>query len=532
MKQTQIDGPNTGLKVLVVCTGNICRSPAAAALLRSSGAFGESARITSAGTGALVGAPIDPEMAAALARLGELDFGQNAARQATREIVAANDLVLTASTRQKSTLLSQSPDAIGKVFTLREYAAIAQGLGKTPEPGEAHLNRHLVSRGLPLSIPDPYRRGQTAMRLAVLDILDCVERISGKPNPDAALAVAEDRKLTVMSSATQPTERSNPYMSELFDALSKQGSIEHIPFTWRKAVFGKVDVFHSHWPEVKLRGNTRGKSLLRKAAFWAMLVNFRARRTAVVQTLHNIEPHEGIGVFDRRLLRGLAKLTRARISINDATAWSAGPPVRTILHGHLKDWYATYPRAAARPGSLAFVGLIRQYKGVAPFLKTFAATSGDLRLHVAGRAEPEKLGEELRALAAADPRVELSLGFVTDEELVHTITSASLSVLPYRQLHNSGAAISALSLNRPVLVPDNASTRRLAAEVGEEWVIRYTDDLTPPKLTGALLQAETIRAGAQPDLSHRDWKLAGAQHAAVFHEAVLRPRTLRKDDTE
>ncbi len=59
-------------------------------------------------------------------------------------------------------------------------------------------------------------------------------------------------------------------------------------------------------------------------------------------------------------------------------------------------------------------------------------------------------------------------------------------VLPYREMHNSGAALTALSLNRPVLVPDNEVNRELAEEVGPGWVFRYDGELTGRHLLDAL----------------------------------------------
>src|SRR5688500_16845956 len=55
--------------VLVVCEGNLCRSPLAERLLTSRLAGGE-VRVASAGVHAVVGAPMDASAAAELTRLG------------------------------------------------------------------------------------------------------------------------------------------------------------------------------------------------------------------------------------------------------------------------------------------------------------------------------------------------------------------------------------------------------------------------------------------------------------------------------
>ncbi|HEX8508433.1 MAG TPA: hypothetical protein VF635_02900, partial [Propionibacteriaceae bacterium] len=80
-----------GLSILLVCTGNICRSPVAERLLRAN--LDSSVRITSAGTYAVVGSAIEPRMAALLRGAGA-DADGFAARQLTVDHVRSADLVL------------------------------------------------------------------------------------------------------------------------------------------------------------------------------------------------------------------------------------------------------------------------------------------------------------------------------------------------------------------------------------------------------------------------------------------------------
>ena len=88
-------------RCLFVCTGNICRSPAAERLLRRDldrtvgGIAGLSGvHVSSAGTGALVGEPITPPMAQLVAGAGG-DVERFSARQLTASIVRGADLVIT-----------------------------------------------------------------------------------------------------------------------------------------------------------------------------------------------------------------------------------------------------------------------------------------------------------------------------------------------------------------------------------------------------------------------------------------------------
>ncbi|WP_206340063.1 hypothetical protein [Blastococcus litoris] len=113
--------PATGrFSVLVVCTANICRSPAAEVELRSALVPSPDVVVSSAGLRARVGEPVDPGMVAVLGREPE-GF---AARQVGPAIVRDADLVLTMTRDQRSAIVGAVPAAVRSTFTLREFAAL------------------------------------------------------------------------------------------------------------------------------------------------------------------------------------------------------------------------------------------------------------------------------------------------------------------------------------------------------------------------------------------------------------------------
>jgi protein-tyrosine phosphatase len=82
--------------VLMVCTGNICRSPMAAGLLHHylPEDLKERVAVSSAGTHALHGHPAQDHAIEAMSQIG-IDLRQHRARQITRDIARGADLVLT-----------------------------------------------------------------------------------------------------------------------------------------------------------------------------------------------------------------------------------------------------------------------------------------------------------------------------------------------------------------------------------------------------------------------------------------------------
>jgi len=121
--------------ILVVCVGNICRSPAAEILLRN--ALASSAiTVTSAGLGARVGEAMEPKARQVLEGHGH-SAQTFIARQITSDIVNQSDLILVMENAHIKQVLNIAPHARGKVFLL----------GKWQSDREIH---------------DPYRQGKAA----------------------------------------------------------------------------------------------------------------------------------------------------------------------------------------------------------------------------------------------------------------------------------------------------------------------------------------------------------------------------------
>ena len=106
--------------VLVVCVGNICRSPMAEALLRDGLRGQNDITVESAGLGALVGHPAADDAVELMHERG-LDISCHRARQLTPELIGATDLILVMESRQKKAIDENEPTSRGKIFRLCKW---------------------------------------------------------------------------------------------------------------------------------------------------------------------------------------------------------------------------------------------------------------------------------------------------------------------------------------------------------------------------------------------------------------------------
>lgn len=134
-------------RVLMVCLGNICRSPTAEAAVREAAAeAGVDLEVDSAGTGAWhVGSPPDQRMTRAAADDGLALAGS--ARQVTADDFDRFDLVVAMDASNRTDLLRLAPDddARARVRLFRDYAYEADQDVPDPYYGGADGFRHVVT---------------------------------------------------------------------------------------------------------------------------------------------------------------------------------------------------------------------------------------------------------------------------------------------------------------------------------------------------------------------------------------------------
>ena len=333
-------------------------------------------------------------------------------------------------------------------------------------------------------------------------------------------AVDSETPVTVLFSTPAPDARTNPYLTQLYAALPAQ--VRPLFFSMRTALLSRYDVLHLHWPEYLLRHRTRLGTLAKQACVALLLLRLQLTGTPIVRTLHNLEPHEDRGWRERRLLAWIDRLTRRWIRINPTTP-SRAPGTDTILHGHYRDWFASTPQETPVPGRLLHFGLIRPYKGVETLLAAMRAQPDPrLSLRIVGRPATARMRQLVEEACAADARIDALLEYVEEPVLAREVSRCELVVLPYRQMHNSGTLLLALSLARPVLAPWNEANAAIAEEVGPGWVFLYRDALDGDLLGATLDRLRSMPRSDTPDLSRREWPRIGRLHLRSYLQALGR----------
>lgn len=118
---TQQVFPNPAGAILVVCKGNICRSPLAEAYLKhQTEQNGLPVAVYSAGLETSLGKPAHP-LAQEVGAQGGLSLGKHATQPLHKEQVERADMILVMEWRQRKRLVKLYPQAKRKVFLLRQF---------------------------------------------------------------------------------------------------------------------------------------------------------------------------------------------------------------------------------------------------------------------------------------------------------------------------------------------------------------------------------------------------------------------------
>ncbi len=146
------------MKILFVCTGNTCRSPMAAALLKDmlkeKGIF--NIKVESAGIAASPDQKANPLSSQVMEEQG-IQITDHRTRQIQADQLKQANLILTMTEGHKTAVLSGEPSVWNNIFTLNEYAEMEEK-----------------------DIPDPYGLSKQEYQITAHKIRSALEKVIDK----------------------------------------------------------------------------------------------------------------------------------------------------------------------------------------------------------------------------------------------------------------------------------------------------------------------------------------------------------------
>ncbi|MFM2417331.1 MAG: hypothetical protein RL385_2054 [Pseudomonadota bacterium] len=302
------------------------------------------------------------------------------------------------------------------------------------------------------------------------------------------------------------------------------------------------DVIHVQWFEsLYMERFIRRSPLLFELACRSFL--WKVRRTKrrggrLVWTAHNLKPHDPVlpthrSAWERWLPRFMREVddviclsdasrapVRARYpELTAATFWTIPHPhYCNVLPKPVPREYARQRLGLPRDAFIVgCIGLIRRYKNLVEAIVAFGALADDSAyLLIAGVCRDAALQSELERAAKHCPRVLLRAGELSDAELVEHYAAIDVAPLNQTGMLNSGAALTALTLNRPIVAPAVGSMCELRDAVGAGWCQLFEGNLDHPKLQEAILKLRCEARENAPDLRAFDPQRIAALHLHAY----------------
>jgi glycosyltransferase involved in cell wall biosynthesis len=337
----------------------------------------------------------------------------------------------------------------------------------------------------------------------------------------------------------------NPYVDLLHEHVAAEPGVELSNYTRRNVARGACDVVHLHWPEWLVRESSAARAWSDAVIGLSLLASARVRGARLAWTAHDLRPHDSTGsavltwFMDRFAAQVdclFALSDRSLDAVRDEYPQLRPRATAVVRHGHYRGAYPDAPisavdarRSLGLPDdadAVLFFGQVRPYKDVPRLVECFRALRRPrAHLVVAGRPIDDATARAVVTAAGADARVHLHLHHIDDADVHRYFRAARVVVLPYRRILNSGAALLALSFDRPVVVPASGSLVELQEDAGADWVSTYEGPLRTDVLERALHMSSPP---AVAPLSRYDWADSGrltvdAYRRALDHRAGTSP---------
>jgi beta-1,4-mannosyltransferase len=335
----------------------------------------------------------------------------------------------------------------------------------------------------------------------------------------------------------------SPDVTLLCDAIRKLGDVEVVAYSPGSLLRSRWDVVHFHWPEWCInRDHGSLVTGLDAVRMLAQLQLAKASGAKIVWSGNNIWPHESdrLGVVDAfvsafsQMVDGLVCPSQTAVD----QFQHQHPALRAVKHraiplGHYRGIYRDdrLTREQAReklrmPRDARIVtclGLVRAYKNHLPLLRCYreiARERDDTLLVIAGKPIESSLADTMRRECRDIGNVRLDMDYVPDDDIQYYMRATDCVIAPTSLAVYSGAAMLALSYDRPVMLPHRGTFIEMRETLGAEWVHTYEGGLRASVLRCAFDVEQP--SGSPPLEQHHDWAVTGRMMLEVYRELIDR----------
>jgi glycosyltransferase involved in cell wall biosynthesis len=324
--------------------------------------------------------------------------------------------------------------------------------------------------------------------------------------------------------------------THLFSQAVQNSGWEVREFSWSSAGLLAPKVILLHWPDELFTAASVGDNAKILAKLALLNAAKRLRGGRLVWLVHETRPHDvgrsahwGTRAF-LKTLDGAIYLSQASrlVSEIDLPGLKRVPALVT-RHGHYRLDMERPPRprhAPASPLNLLYFGQVRPYKNLDGLIRAAHGLSPDqMRVRILGWSKDAAFTRSLIDLAegAASVTLDIRDQLVPQDDLEAALDDSDGVVLPYRNILNSGAALFALSRNRPVLAPRLGTLPELQQEIGRDWVDLYDGDIETCSLLAFANRLGQSRSTIA-DLSRYEWDDIGAEIGDFLDQLTRQPR--------
>ncbi|WP_052055448.1 glycosyltransferase [Myxosarcina sp. GI1] len=239
-------------------------------------------------------------------------------------------------------------------------------------------------------------------------------------------------------------------------------------------------IIHLHWVRVLCFFDSKNKykTLIYFLITIRNLITLRLLGNKIVWTVHNTHTHNNnFPVLEHILRWFLSRICSDIIVMSEysrkefAHMYGRTKQVHIIPHG---NYIGSYPNQVSRSDArlrlgiapkrkvILYFGMVRHYKGINNLIAAFNQIENpNVILLIAGIPFDRDLCAEIEQAARKNPKIQLRLEYIPDEDIQIYMNACDWVVLPYQKILNSGSVLLALSFARPVIAPQKGSIPEL-----------------------------------------------------------------------